>query len=116
MTERAIAKEILDAAFRMHTTLGPGLLESIPVLVYEPGRRGLHTLGQQPSTASKTITQSPQAAKRRGYFAILSLGFQGHPWLCSSRSKYENSSLRILNLPTGDAPLVARRLRDRDAN
>jgi len=29
MTERAIAKEIVDAAFRMQTTLGPGLLESI---------------------------------------------------------------------------------------
>jgi len=28
MTENAIAKEIVDAAFRIHTTLGPGLLES----------------------------------------------------------------------------------------
>ena len=27
MTERAIAKEIVDASFRMQTTLGPGLLE-----------------------------------------------------------------------------------------
>jgi len=29
MTENAIAKEIVDAAFRIHTTLGPGLLESV---------------------------------------------------------------------------------------
>jgi hypothetical protein len=28
MTENAIAKEIVDAAFRIDTTLGPGLLES----------------------------------------------------------------------------------------
>ena len=28
MTGNAIAKEIVDAGFRMHTTLGPGLLES----------------------------------------------------------------------------------------
>ena len=26
MTENAVAKEIVDAAFRIHTTLGPGLL------------------------------------------------------------------------------------------
>ena len=60
MTERAIAKETVDAAFRMQTTLGPGLLESIDqtVLAYELGRRGLHTVSQQPSTASKTITPS----------------------------------------------------------
>jgi GxxExxY protein len=38
MTENAIAKEIVDAAFRIHTTLGPGLLESVydAVLAYEP--------------------------------------------------------------------------------
>ncbi len=42
MTENAIAKEIVDAAFRVHTTLGPGLLESVyqMVLAYELGRRG----------------------------------------------------------------------------
>ena len=43
MTENAIATEIVDAAFRIHTTLGPGLLESVyqTVLAYELGRRGL---------------------------------------------------------------------------
>jgi len=37
MTENAIAKEIVDAAFRVHTTLGPGLLESVyhTVLAFE---------------------------------------------------------------------------------
>ena len=50
MTENAIAKEIVDAAFRIHTTLGPGLLESVydAVLAYELGRRGLRVVRQQP--------------------------------------------------------------------
>jgi GxxExxY protein len=49
MTENAIAKEIVDAAFRVHTTLGPGLLESVyqTVLAYELGRRGLREASQQ---------------------------------------------------------------------
>jgi hypothetical protein len=29
VTENEIAKHIVDAAFRIHTSLGPGLLESI---------------------------------------------------------------------------------------
>ena len=42
MDENAIAKEIVDAAFRIHTTLGPGLLESVyhTVLAYELGKTG----------------------------------------------------------------------------
>ena len=50
MTENAIAKEIVDAAFRIHTTLGPGLLESVydAVLAFELDRRGLGTVRQQP--------------------------------------------------------------------
>jgi len=49
MTENAIAKEIVDAAFRIHTTLGPGLFESVyvSVLAYELGRRGLRTVREQ---------------------------------------------------------------------
>ena len=49
MTENAIAKEIVDAAFRIHTTLGPGLLESVyhAVLAYELTQRGLQTVSQQ---------------------------------------------------------------------
>ena len=50
MTENAIAKQIVDAAFRIHTTLGPGLLESVyhAVLAYELAQRGLQTVSQQP--------------------------------------------------------------------
>src|SRR5205807_8358106 len=50
MTENAIAKEVVDAAFRIHNTLGPGLLESVydTVLAYELDRRGLRTVRQQP--------------------------------------------------------------------
>jgi GxxExxY protein len=49
MTENAIAKEIVDAAFHIHTTLGPGLLESVyhAVLAYELAQRGLRTVSQQ---------------------------------------------------------------------
>ena len=49
MNENAIAKEIVDAAFRIHTTLGPGLLESVyeTVLSYELTRRGFHVARQQ---------------------------------------------------------------------
>src|ERR1700680_3703 len=50
MTENAIAKEIVDAAFRIHIALGPGLLESVydSVLSYELTRRGLRIVRQQP--------------------------------------------------------------------
>jgi GxxExxY protein len=50
MHENAIAKEIVDAAFRIHTTLGPGLLESVydAVLAYELAQRGLRAVRQQP--------------------------------------------------------------------
>jgi GxxExxY protein len=50
MTKNAIAREIVDAAFRIHTTLGPGLLESVyaAVLVHELARRGLRTVLQYP--------------------------------------------------------------------
>src|SRR5207302_6156612 len=85
MTERAIAKEIVDAAFRMQTTLGPGLMDPFikTVLAYELGRWGLHTLSQQPSMASKTITPSHQTAKRRGNTSSASpWNFKRHPWLC----------------------------------
>ena len=49
LDENAIAKEIVDAAFRIHTTLGPGLLESVynAVLALELGRRGLRTSQRQ---------------------------------------------------------------------
>ncbi len=50
MTENEIAKEIVDAAYKIHTTFGPGLLESVyeAVLAYELERRGLRVLRQHP--------------------------------------------------------------------
>ena len=49
MTENEVAKQIVDAACRIHTSLGPGLLESVyeVVLAYELEKRGLRTVRQQ---------------------------------------------------------------------
>ena len=49
MTENEVAKQIVDAAYRVHTSLGPGLLESAyeAVLAYELEQRGLRTVRQQ---------------------------------------------------------------------
>ena len=43
MTENEIAARVLDAAFKVHRTLGPGLLESVyhTVLVYVLRKNGL---------------------------------------------------------------------------
>jgi|ERR1051325_1481997 GxxExxY protein len=48
MTENEIATVVVDAAFKIHTTLGPGLLESVyeAVLDYELQRRGLQVARQ----------------------------------------------------------------------
>ena len=49
MTENEVAKQVVDAAYHVHTSLGPGLLESVyeVVLAYELEKRGLRTLRQQ---------------------------------------------------------------------
>ena len=49
VTENEVAKQIVDAAYRVHTSLGPGLLESAyeAVLAYELEQRGLRTVRQQ---------------------------------------------------------------------
>src|SRR5438445_9001192 len=49
MTENEVAKQIVDAAYRIHTSLGPGLLESVyeAVLAYELEHRGLRVARQQ---------------------------------------------------------------------
>ncbi len=43
MTENEISKIVVDAAYKIHTSLGPGLLESVyeAVLFYELQKRGL---------------------------------------------------------------------------
>ena len=50
MTENEIARQILDAAFAVHSKLGPGLLESVyeVVLAYELKKRGLTAERQKP--------------------------------------------------------------------
>jgi GxxExxY protein len=47
--ENAISREIVDAAFRVHTTLGPGLFESVyeAALACELEKRGLRTARQK---------------------------------------------------------------------
>lgn len=49
MNENEVAKEIVDAAFKIHVTLGPGLFESVyhRVLAYELERRGLEVIVKQ---------------------------------------------------------------------
>ena len=50
MTENDIAKQIVDVAFKIHTTYGPGLLESVyeTIMAYEVQKRGLKVTRQQP--------------------------------------------------------------------
>jgi GxxExxY protein len=51
MTENEIAKQILDAAFVVHTKLGSGLLESVceVVLAHELKKKGLVVERQKPT-------------------------------------------------------------------
>ena len=50
MTENEVATLVVDAAYRVHTALGPGLLESVyvAVLAHEVQKRGLPVLRQVP--------------------------------------------------------------------
>lgn len=50
MTENEIATQIVDAAYKIHTTLGPGLLESAyeAISAHELQKRGLRVVRQKP--------------------------------------------------------------------
>ena len=50
MHENPISKDIVDSAYKIHTTLGPGLLESVyeVVLAHELRQRGLKVERQVP--------------------------------------------------------------------
>lgn len=50
MTHNEIAKEIVDAAYKVHVGLGPGLLESVyeVALAHELRKRGLSVTRQRP--------------------------------------------------------------------
>jgi len=49
MTENLLARQIVDAAYRVRTNLGPGLLESVyqAALAYELEKRGLRVTRDQ---------------------------------------------------------------------
>jgi GxxExxY protein len=49
VVENDLARQIVDAAYRVHTVLGPGLLESVyeEVLAHELRKRGLTVIQQQ---------------------------------------------------------------------
>lgn len=49
LSENGVAKHVVDAAYRVHTALGPGLLESVyeAALAYELEKRGLNVARQQ---------------------------------------------------------------------
>ena len=50
MNENATARQIVDAAYRVHTALGPGLLESVyeSALAHELETKGLTFVRQHP--------------------------------------------------------------------
>jgi len=50
VTENEIARHIVDAAYKIHTSLGPGLFESVyeAVMAQELSKRGLQFVRQQP--------------------------------------------------------------------
>src|SRR5687767_3828056 len=50
MTENEIAKQVVDAAFKLHNAIGPGLLESVyeVLLAHELTRRDIKVVRQLP--------------------------------------------------------------------
>lgn len=49
MTENEVARQIVDAAYKIHARFGPGLLESAyeAMLAHELQKRGFHVISQQ---------------------------------------------------------------------
>jgi len=50
MTENEIAKVVVDAAFKIHSKLGPGMFESVyeRIMICELTKRGLTVISQKP--------------------------------------------------------------------
>ena len=50
MTENEVAKQVVDVAFKIHSTYGPGLLESVyeAIMAHELSKRSLRITRQQP--------------------------------------------------------------------
>jgi len=61
MAENDIATVIVDAAYKIHTALGPGILESVEktVLVYKLRKRGLTVLCEGHYTGSASTPAPP---------------------------------------------------------
>lgn len=91
MTENALAKEIVDAAFRIHTTLGPRLLESVydTVLAYELGRR-----------VSAPRVRSREAAEESVWLAVI---------LADLETGRPNPSITTWRFATTDGECLTRR-------
>src|ERR1035438_466189 len=84
MSENAVAQQIVDAAFRVHTNLGPGLLESVyeAALAYEPEKRGLSITRQQGIRWSMRRSHPRRVFRRLGGGGPGDRGNQG----CGNRS------------------------------
>jgi GxxExxY protein len=65
MTENEIAQQIVDAAYKVHRTLGPGLLESAyqAILIYELQKRGLKV---EPEKKHQSSTKACNSARASG--------------------------------------------------
>lgn len=65
MRENDIAREIVDAAYRIHTTLGPGLLESVyeAVLTYELEKGGLRDGSSRSASSMKAFISKRVSAQ-----------------------------------------------------
>jgi GxxExxY protein len=63
MHENEISREIVDAAYRIHRRIGPGLFESVyeRVLRYELERRGLFAVTQHPVPVTYDAVQIDEA-------------------------------------------------------
>jgi GxxExxY protein len=65
VTENEVAGQIVDASFKIHSALGPGLFESVyeRVLLYELRKRGLQVLNQQPVAVTYETVRIDEAFK-----------------------------------------------------
>ena len=63
MTENEVAKHVLDAAFRVHTNIGPGILESVYeiLLAHELRKTSLAVERQKPMSIVYDGTQFDEA-------------------------------------------------------
>ena len=61
------ASAIVDSAFKVHTTLGPGLLESVyeVCLAHELKKRG-HSVDRQVATANPLLQARPRIVGKQG--------------------------------------------------